>query len=132
MNATPRPVFVAMPPLQPLKPFRENRSRKRPAVLRELSAQLNLGPKSAAWLHAAGIRPRDDVARLGPIETCRRMRAAGQPVSVLLAYALEGALAGCHWNALPWATKQFHRTQFAQMKRGWRPRLTPRSGATSS
>ena len=110
-----------MPRARPLLPFRKNLRRKKNAGAGNLAAQLNLGPKSAAWLHAAGIRSRDDVARLGPIETCRRVHAAGQPVSVLLAYALEGALAGCHWNAIPWETKQFLRTEFAKMKRGLRP-----------
>lgn len=115
-------------------PFRENLRRKKSAPGSELAAQLNLGPKSAAWLEAAGIRSREAVARLGVIETCRRVRAAGHPVSVVLAYALEGALAGCHWQAIPWETKQFLRTEFARMKRAESPGrpLTPRSGATSS
>jgi hypothetical protein len=94
-------------------PFREPAKR----APHSLAAELNLGPKSAAWLAAAGIRSRDDVARLGVIETCRRVRAAGQPVSVLLAYALEGALAGCHWNAIPWETKLGLRAEFARLRR---------------
>lgn len=102
--------------IAPLKPFRENLRRKKPAASEELAAQLNLGPKSAAWLFAAGIRSREDLARLGVIETCRRVRAVGHPVSVLLAYALEGALAGCHWQAIPWETKVFLRTEFARLR----------------
>ena len=94
-------------------PFREAAAHDQPG----LAAEINLGPKSAAWLASAGIRSRDDVARLGVIETCRRVRAAGQPVSVLLAYALEGALAGCHWNAIPWETKLGLRAEFARLRR---------------
>lgn len=101
---------------QPLLPFRENLRSPRIAD-GELATQLNLGPKSAAWLVGAGIRSRDDVARLGVIETCRRVRARGHPVSVLLAYALEGALAGCHWQAIPWETKCFLRAEFAKLRR---------------
>ena len=101
-----------------LLPFRESSGRTTSRVsATELGALLNLGPKSAAWLHAIGIRSRDDIIRLGVIEICRRVRAAGQPVSVLLAYALEGAVTGCHWNAIPWETKQFLRAEFARMKR---------------
>jgi DNA transformation protein and related proteins len=78
---------------------------------------LNLGPKSSAWLAALGLRTRAQLRALGPIEVCRRLRAAGQPVSVLMAYALEGAITGTHWNELPPETKSWLRTEFAQMKR---------------
>jgi hypothetical protein len=104
---------------EPIRPFRESSSRGRPS----LAAELNLGPKSAAWLMAAGVRSRDDIAHLGVMETCRRVHAAGQPVSVLLAYALEGALAGCQWNAIPWETKQALRTEFSKLRRESPPRL---------
>jgi hypothetical protein len=33
-----------------------------------------------------------------------------------MAYALEGALAGCHWNALPVEVKEFLRQEYAVMK----------------
>lgn len=82
----------------------------------DLAALLNLGPKSAAWLAATGIGSREQIAALGAIGTCRRLRTAGFPVSVLLAYALEGALTGCHWNELPPETKQWLRGEFARMK----------------
>jgi hypothetical protein len=81
-----------------------------------LGALLNLGPKSSAWLTAAGIRTREQLVQLGPIEACRRIRAAGHPVSILLAYALEGGLSGTHWNALPQETKHWLRTEFARMR----------------
>jgi DNA transformation protein and related proteins len=86
-----------------------------------LGALLNLGPKSAAWLDAAGIRSRSQLEALGPIEACRRIRAAGHPVSVVMAYALEGGLSGTHWNALPPETKVWLRTEFNQMRRGEKP-----------
>lgn len=78
---------------------------------------LNLGPKSAAWLASLGLTTREQLAALGPIETCRRLRAAGQPVSVLMAYALEGALTHTHWNQIPPETKEWLRAEFAQTKR---------------
>lgn len=96
----------------PIRPFRE-----KPDARRSLAAELNLGPKSSAWLVAISIKSLKQVQALGPIEVCRRLRKAGYPVSVLMAYALEGAVMGCHWNAIPWETKQFLRTEFARMKR---------------
>ena len=98
--------------IKPIKVFRE-----RPSHRREVGALLNLGPKSSAWLADIGVTTREQLAAFGPIETCRRLRAAGHPVSVLMAYALEGALTHTHWNELPPETKQWLRAEFAQMKR---------------
>lgn len=96
----------------PIRPFRE-----KPDARRSLTAELNLGPKSSAWLLGIGIKSLKQVQELGPIEVCRRLHVSGRPVSVLMAYALEGAVMGCHWNAIPWETKQFLRAEFARMKR---------------
>ena len=101
----------------PKKPARLLPFREKADPGRRLQALLNLGPKSAAWLVAAGIESEEQVRALGPIEVCRRLRAGGHPVSVVMAYALEGALMGCHWNALPGETKQALRAEFAAMKR---------------
>ncbi len=84
----------------------------------ELAALLNLGPKSSVWLAETGITTRAELERLGTIEVCRQLHLAGHPVSVVMAYAIEGALMGCHWNALPWEFKIHLRTEFAKMKRG--------------
>lgn len=93
-------------------PFRDAGNLRRP-----VAGAYNLGPKSTTWLAAIGVRSLDDVRSLGPIEVCRRLRARGFPVSVLMAYALEGALGGCHWNQLPAETKAFLTAEFAHMKR---------------
>lgn len=98
--------------IQPIKVDREPPAGR----AEELAALLNLGPKSAAWLDAAGIHTRAQVAQLGPIGVCRRLLETGRPVSVVMAYAVEGALSGTHWNALPAETKQALRVEFAQMK----------------
>ena len=82
----------------------------------ERAALLKVSPQSTAWLFAAGIHTRGQIRELGAIEVCRRLRAAGYPVSVALAYALEGALTGSHWNALPQATKHRLRLEFDKMK----------------
>lgn len=77
---------------------------------------LNLGPKTAAWLTAAGIHTRAQLAQLGPIGVCRRIRAAGHPASVALAYAIEGFLQNTPWHALPAETKVRLRAEFAAMQ----------------
>ena len=101
----------------PGKPERILPYREKLDARGDLRALLNLGPKSSAWLLEAGIDSVAEVRKLGPIEVCRRIRANGRPVSVVMAYALEGALTGCHWNAIPWETKKFLRAKFSEMKK---------------
>ena len=66
--------------IKPTKVFRETAGRAKATA--DLGALLNLGPKSSAWLTSAGIHTRAQLEKLGPIETCRRIRAAGHPVNV--------------------------------------------------
>jgi DNA transformation protein len=100
----------------PRKPERIRPFREKPDARCALQGALNLGPKSAGWLIDTGIHSLDQVRKLGPIETCRQLHAAGHPVSVVMAYALEGALTDCHWNEIPREAKEFLRIEFARMK----------------
>lgn len=97
------------------QPIKIDRKPARGGVA-EVAAMLNLGPKTAAWLDAAGIHTRAQVAKLGPIGVCRKLLENGRPVTVLMAYAVDGALSGTHWNALPAETKQWLRAEFAKMR----------------
>jgi DNA-3-methyladenine glycosylase len=133
ITATPRigvdyagPVWAAKPwrfvlelkpgAKKPAPARRPNKPVERPGALAD-GRMLNLGPKSSGWLRAIGIESAAQVRALGPIEVCRRLFASRRPVSVVMAYALEGALAGCHWNAIPWETKRQLGVDFARMKR---------------
>ncbi len=88
-----------------------------PVVL-ELAALKNLGEKTALWLVDAGVRSRSEMAKLGAIEVCKRMLLAGHPVSLVAAYAIEGALTDTHWNQIPPQKKLEVQRLFAVMKRG--------------
>lgn len=88
-----------------------------PVVL-ELAALKNLGEKTAIWLVDAGVRSRSEMAKLGAIEVCRRMLLAGHPVSLVAAYAIEGALTDTHWNHIPPQKRLEVQRLFAVMKRG--------------
>jgi len=70
-------------------------------VVSELEGLRNLGPKSAAWLAEVDITTRTELARIGAIGACRRLRHAGHPVTRNMAYAIEGALMDCDWRAIP-------------------------------
>ncbi len=61
----------------------------------------NIGPKSAAWLRQVGVRTQEDLERLGAVEAFMKVKRAGFKPSLNLLYALEGALANCHWAELP-------------------------------
>ncbi|HTL14618.1 MAG TPA: TfoX/Sxy family protein [Thermomonas sp.] len=65
----------------------------------------NIGPKSAAWLRQVGLRSREDIAAVGPVEAYMKVRRAGFKPSLNLLYALEGALADCHWQEVPEARR---------------------------
>jgi len=62
----------------------------------------NLGPKSAQWLEAVGIKTLEDLEDLGAVEAYRRVKAAypGR-VSLNLLWAFQGALLDLPWNELP-------------------------------
>jgi len=67
-----------------------------------LSALRNLGPASARWLAEAGIRTESDLRALGAVAAYRRVKHIyPREVTLLMLYALEGALRDVPWNALP-------------------------------
>ena len=45
---------------------------------------LNLGPKSSGWLAEAGIRTREQLAALGPIGACRRLRESNNQMPIIM------------------------------------------------
>jgi hypothetical protein len=59
------------------------------------------GLATTAWLAGIGITHIRQVAVIGVIETCHRLRAVGHPVSLNLAYGLQADLMGTTWNQLP-------------------------------
>jgi DNA transformation protein len=62
----------------------------------------NIGPKSSEWLASVGISTLDDVAKLGVVETYKRVKAAyPEKVSLNLLYGLQAALLDLQWYELP-------------------------------
>jgi DNA transformation protein and related proteins len=62
----------------------------------------NMGPKSSEWLASVGIHTLDDVAKLGVVESYKRVKAAyPEKVSLNLLYGLQAALLDLPWNELP-------------------------------
>ena len=61
----------------------------------------NIGPKSMAWLRQTGVRSLADLQAVGSLAAFVRIKRAGFRPSLNLLYALEGAIAGCHWQEIP-------------------------------
>jgi len=62
----------------------------------------NIGPKSGEWLASIGVYNLEDVARLGVVETYKRVKAAyPEKVTLNMLYGLQAALLDIPWNELP-------------------------------
>ncbi len=64
----------------------------------------NIGPTIAKKLRGLGIADKSDLERVGPAAAWRALREAEPGKTLPLCYylySLEGALRGCHWDALP-------------------------------
>jgi DNA transformation protein len=62
----------------------------------------NIGPASVRQLREVGIEDEAALRRLGALAVWRRLKHAfPREISLVMLYALEGALRGCHWNRLP-------------------------------
>lgn len=62
----------------------------------------NIGPATIRQLQQVGISDAEELHSLGTIAAYRRLKHAfPDRVTLVMAYALEGALLDCHWNQLP-------------------------------
>ena len=62
----------------------------------------NLGPKSREWLASIGVHSLDEVAKLGVVETYKRVKAAyPEKVTLNMLWGLQAALLDIPWNELP-------------------------------
>jgi hypothetical protein len=66
----------------------------------------NIGPVSREWLYRIGVRDLEDLRQVGAVRAYRLIRAQQPKATRNLLWALEGALRGCDWRALPEARKR--------------------------
>ena len=72
-----------------------------------LSDLKNIGPASVRQLREVGITTPAALRRMGAVAAYRRLKHAfPREVSLVMLYALEGAIRGCHWNRLPPGVKE--------------------------
>lgn len=67
-----------------------------------MAGMLNLGKVSTGWLAEIGVHDLAGLKRMGAAKAYLRIKANHpQRASVLLLYALHGALANVRWNEIP-------------------------------
>ena len=72
-------------------------------------------PASIRQLREVGIEDAATLRKLGALAAYRRLKHAfPREVSLVMLYALEGALRDCHWNHLPPGVKEKLKTAAAQ------------------
>jgi DNA transformation protein len=72
----------------------------------------NLGPKSREWLASIGVYSLEDVAKLGVVETYKRVKAAHpEKVTLNMLWGLQAALLNIRWDELPLDIKSELRKQ---------------------
>jgi DNA transformation protein and related proteins len=67
----------------------------------ELTKIPNIGPELAKRLEAIGVNSYDQLARLGTIETVKRLKLANINACCNMLYAIEGAIRKIRWHDLP-------------------------------
>jgi hypothetical protein len=72
----------------------------------KISRMRNLGSKSEAMLAKIGVHSSTDLENLGAVEAFQRLRATGEKVSLVMLYAMHGALTNQAWEMLPPDEKQ--------------------------
>ena len=73
-------------------------SKKSQCTPKSLAMQANLGPKSAQFLHHAGITSFEELLRLGSVKAYSLVKRVEPSASLNLLWALEGAISGLHWR----------------------------------
>jgi hypothetical protein len=67
----------------------------------------NIGPASVRQLREIGIEDAAALRKLGAIGAYRWLKHTfPREISLVMLYALEGALRNCHWNRLPPGIKE--------------------------
>ena len=66
----------------------------------KISKMRNLGPKSEAMLAKIGVNSSLDLEQLGAVEAFKRLQAGNEKVSLLMLYAMHGALTNQAWEML--------------------------------
>ncbi len=97
----------------------------------DLTSLKNIGERSAGWLVAVGIETTVDLERIGPVDSWRRVkRVLPDEATIVLLYALQGALLDLPWTELPDEIKGRLVTAAHWLKQGGEAAAKDAAGAT--
>jgi DNA transformation protein len=82
----------------------------------ELTALPNIGKTLAERLEQADIHSYDDLAAIGSIEAVLRIKEANLDACYNMLYALEGAIQGVRWHAIPKEERAQLKAEFDQVR----------------
>jgi DNA transformation protein len=72
----------------------------------------NIGPKSQEWLNQLGIFTLQDLHNYGAVQAYMSICSfMGKKISIVLLYALQGAVDGRHWASYTQKEKQMMKAQ---------------------
>ncbi len=81
--------------------------------MEDLTKLPNIGPALAEKLHNAGITSYEELASLGSIEALLKIRSFIDPQACYnMLYAMEGAIRGVRWHAIPREERQELKEKF--------------------
>lgn len=86
--------------------------------MEDLTKIVNIGPVLAAKLHDIGVYSYQDLRDQGSMEVMLKIKEDDPMVCYNMLYALEGAIQGVRWHALPKTTRQKMRAELDQVM-GW-------------
>ena len=82
----------------------------------DLTTLTNIGPTLANRLKQADIHTYDELAAIGSIEAVLRVKEANLDACYNMLYALEGAIQGVRWHAIPKAERAQLKAEFDEAR----------------
>ena len=70
-----------------------------------LSQLKNGAPQMESWLNAIDIHTLEEIRKVRAVHAYKMLEMMGYNVSLVGAYAIQGALMNLHWNKIPQAIK---------------------------
>lgn len=75
-----------------------------------------VGLRTTEWLNSINVYHINDVVKIGVIEVCMRLRKAGYPVTINMAYGLQADIMGTTWTHVPDEIKSSLSDEFNRRK----------------
>jgi len=82
--------------------------------MKDLTSLPNIGPVLADKLKQIGITTVDELEAIGSVEALIRIGVTDRSTCYNMLYAIEGAIRGIRWHAIPKGDREMIKTKFNQ------------------